>query len=92
MKRFVLFNPEAGIYLGNFMGLGFWSLLDAAGQDCAVTFGTAREAIAHRDSWDQPMACEPRSVESREEYATLTECVASGLPGWSLLNEVLTLA
>ena len=33
----VIFHPEMGIYLGSFIGFAFWSKLDAAGQDFAVT-------------------------------------------------------
>jgi hypothetical protein len=81
--RFVIFTKQAGIYLGNAMGLGFWSLWDPVGQDHAVTFDDVDEAKAHIASWDQvPPGIEYRPVECAGRYATLAECVASGLPGW----------
>ena len=44
--RFVLYHPEDGVYLGGFMGLGFWSNLDPVGQPEAVT-----------DYYNQNFAC-----------------------------------
>jgi hypothetical protein len=52
-RRFVLHHPEAGIYLGNFLGMGFWSHLDPVGQPQAVTFATETEALTHIQSWDE---------------------------------------
>jgi hypothetical protein len=82
--RFVLFHPEAGVYLGTFWGLGFWSILDPAGQDTAVTFPTVAAALAHTESWDSVMPA-TRTVAVRVDnplYASVAECVAAGLPGW----------
>jgi hypothetical protein len=78
--RFVLFHPEAGIYLG----LGFWSALDPTGQDTAMTFETVAEALAYTESWDSVMPA-TRTVAVRVAdplYASVAECVAAGLPGW----------
>jgi len=98
--RFVLYSPDPkiGIYLGNCMGMGFWSLCDPAGQPSAVTFATESEAAVHVASWDvQPeFQIEIRPVEaddgmidgasSRERthptYASVAACVAAGLPAW----------
>lgn len=86
MTRFVLFHPTDGIFLGNCMGLGFWSLLDPVGQDEAVTFADRIEAIdakAVSISPDEFCAVEIRPVEvANPPYATLAECVAAGLPSW----------
>lgn len=94
LRRFVLYSPTDGIYLGNAMGLGFWSLLDPADQPAAVTFPTPDAAFAHVLDWDnqesKPVALEVKPVEvevpafSQGEpiYATIAECVAAGLPGW----------
>ena len=38
MKAIVIFHEEMGVYLGNALGLGFWSMLDPAGQTSAVCF------------------------------------------------------
>src|SRR5690606_39754669 len=37
-RQVVITHPDMGIYLGNFIGLGFWSLLDSVGQNAAPTF------------------------------------------------------
>lgn len=47
-------RPDFGIYVGHALGFGFWSLLDTAGQDCAVTFPDEAAARDHISSWDNP--------------------------------------
>lgn len=49
----VIVHPEMGIYLGNFWGMGFWTLLDCAGQPSAVAFPSLLDAITHVLSWEQ---------------------------------------
>lgn len=39
MDRYLIVHPLDGVYLGDCLGLEFWSNLDSAGQDCAVTLG-----------------------------------------------------
>lgn len=84
--RFVLYSPEAGVYLGNCMGLGFWSKLDAAGQTMACTFPTEQDAAEHVASWDEPPAfvleTKPVQVADASGYATVSEVEAAGMPGW----------
>lgn len=85
MLRYVLYSDEFGVYLGSFLGFGFWSKVDSAGQDAAVTFGSAKEAIEWAHTWETtlkdlkaiPVDCAGRS------YATEKECVAAGISGWS---------
>lgn len=48
----VITHHEMGIYLGNSLGLGFWSRLDAVGQDAAVLFGSEDDARTHVRSWE----------------------------------------
>lgn len=45
---------DFGIYVGHALGFGFWSLLDTAGQEDAVTFPTKQAALDHINSWDNP--------------------------------------
>jgi len=82
--KYVITHPERGIYVGNAMGLGFWSLWDAAGQDCAVVFDTERDARDHVASWESGgdpdaygYAGVPLSPEAR--YATVGELREAGL-------------
>lgn len=78
-------NAEAGVYLGNCMGLGFWSKLDPVGQDVAVTFATPEALAAHVATWDSPMqgGVWPVAVEpSGGIYATIDDCFHVGLETW----------
>jgi hypothetical protein len=86
-QRFVLYSEQEGIYLGNAMGLGFWSKLDPVGQDVAVTFATPEEAVGHVRTWDNPerflKKVRARAVMIEDTaYATIPELVAAGLPAW----------
>jgi hypothetical protein len=82
-KRWVIHSLELGIYLGGFLGMGFWSKLDPAGQTSAVTFETSRDARCHMASWESRpenlFVCE---VECVDLHATIDELVSTGLPGW----------
>jgi len=49
----VITHPEMGIYLGNCLGLGFWTLIDPVGQPAATTFPDADAARTHISSWDE---------------------------------------
>lgn len=49
--RYVITHPDMGIYLGSWLGLGFWSMLDAAGQTHAVTFSNKDDAISYISTW-----------------------------------------
>ena len=82
MKRYVIFHEKFGIYLGELFGLGFWSYLDPAGQNSAVTFPSEKEAQAHADSWETPQeGCRFVEVEiAHKRYATIAECAAADLP------------
>lgn len=83
----VITSPEWGIYLGNFMGLGFWSMLDTAGQDCAVTFQNEEAARAHVARWEangDPDAYGYAEVvpSSSDGYATVADLKEAGLAGY----------
>jgi len=87
MTRFVLYSPDptVGIFLGDCLGLGFWSLMAPTGQEAAVTFATEAEAAAFVASWsEQPkFAIEIRPVEADDGiFATVAACVKAGLPAW----------
>lgn len=86
-QRYVITHPDQGIYLGCFMGLGFWSKLDAAGQDSAATFESIEQAKEHISSWDMNNDTDQymfiQVTSSSPLYATISECVNAGLPAWS---------
>ena len=89
--RLVLFHTEDGAYLGNCLGLSFFSNIDPVGQLEAVTFASQTEAFQHVQSWDP----DPESTAFRNAlvakpvntadapYATIQQIQAAGLPGWN---------
>jgi len=85
-KRFVLYSPEHGVFLGHCLGLGFWSKVDPVGQPWACIFSSKGEAVAFVSSWkdSSPFPLETREVMVADPAAgaSITECVAAGLPGW----------
>ena len=87
----VIVHPEWGIYLGTCLGLGFWSKMDPAGQDAAVTFPSEEDANRHMDSWDEPLVerprlefhvVEPDKLQYSGKYASVAACRRAGLDGW----------
>lgn len=82
---FVLTHPEMGVYLGGWIGFGFWSKLDPVGQPSAITFPTVEEAEAFMASWDggRPEGATLVPIEPDEgKYASIRCCVRAGLEGW----------
>ena len=84
----VITHPEMGIYLGSFLGLGFWSKLDPAGQDAAPVFASSEEAETYMATWDnaRPEGAVLRPVIPDSDdgtYASIDACVAAGLDRWS---------
>lgn len=80
-RRFVITHPELGIYLGNMWGLGFWSMLDCAGQEMAATFETVTQARHHADAFNASITGYAfEAVECSHDYfATPQELDAAGL-------------
>ena len=72
MEKYILVHKEDGVYIGNALGLGFWSRLDNAGQDSAVTFDTAEEAMEHVISWECSdefkQQVTPQPITTNERY------------------------
>src|SRR5258708_2332883 len=86
-ERFVLYSPDptVGVFLGDCLGLGFWSLMAPTGQEAAVTFATEAEAAEFVASWsEQPsFPIEIRSVEADDgAFASVAACVRASLPSW----------
>lgn len=82
MTKIVIVHPEMGIYLGNCLGLGFFSMLDCAGQDHAATFPTVGAARLHVIPWDEnndPDAYRYVEVDGSSEWASIEELEAAGL-------------
>lgn len=84
-KGFVLFSEKSGIYLGGFLGLGFWTFLDPAGQDCAVTFKTEKEALAHarEAAPEEEVRTVEVDIDKDKHFASIKSCVRADLPMWN---------
>ena len=87
MKRIVLYSKTDGVYLGSFIGLGFWSKLDPAGQPCACTFESKQDAQDYVNTWEcnPPADMEFREVtisDTKEFSASISEIVAGGMDAW----------
>lgn len=79
--RVVIVHAEMGIYLGNFLGLGLFSLLDSGDQPAAVTFPdeqTAREYIKRWESSNNPDQYRYVPVNANE-YAYYDSLAQAGL-------------
>lgn len=81
---YVLWSEPAGAFLGEFMGLGFWSKLERAGQDTAVTWPTPDEALqseAARSAPGRVIAVEV-GPDGPNNRASIRACVAAGMEAW----------
>lgn len=84
-SKVVICSDELGVYLGSFMGLGFWSKLDPAGQNFAVCFDDKGDAQSHVNSWDEIPCSDIEFIlveTSQEGWATMDECNNSGIDKW----------
>jgi len=83
--RFVIYSETNGVFLGDFLGMGFWSKLDPVGQDSAIAFDTSEQALELLRR--QPELVDARVVPvetngSDGRWVTNVECVTAGLPFW----------
>lgn len=74
----VITHPEQGIYVGSAMGLGFWSLWDAAGQTQAVTFPDESDARDYVSGWQE--------LNDPETYGYVA--VPTANPGYATVDEL----
>jgi hypothetical protein len=83
-KGVVLYSERDGVFLGDLIGLSFWSKLDPAGQTHAATFASEAQALAYVSTWDSKPA-DIRCVgvmQDGDRCASIAACVAAGLPAW----------
>jgi len=84
-KRYVIFHPDLGVFLGEFNGLGDWSCLDASGYTHAVVFQDVDAAAYHIGSFaDIADGCSVREVGVAypDRGASPREVMEAGMPGW----------
>jgi len=53
MSKCIIVHPEYGVYVSSAFGLGVWSKLDPVGQDSAVVFLSATDALQYANAWEQ---------------------------------------
>jgi hypothetical protein len=83
--RYAAYHEEMGVYLGEFLGLGFWTLLDPAGLPVAVTFKNPAEIRDYFTRAKDPLPdihAVPVQASIQGAYATVQDCIQAGLPGW----------
>lgn len=51
MTRVVIVHPERGIFIGEFLGMGFWTKWEVAEQSCVVTFEDEADARDYVSGW-----------------------------------------
>jgi hypothetical protein len=80
----IAYSPTLGVYLGQCMGLGFWSKLDFAGQEEACTWKNAEDFQEFSENWITPPPEDLRflGVNTDKHYATHDECVMAGADPW----------
>ena len=88
-RQIVIYTRSEGVYLGSALGLGFWSKLDPAGQNAAITFPSVQEAKRAVSNWEtRPTGIQYKQVladittKDGSVYASIEACFRAGLPGW----------
>lgn len=79
--RCVIIHPKFGVYLGNCLGLGFWTLLDTAGQSEAVTFENDADARDYIAGWDSNNSPDDYSFVAvcSQRFASVSDLLEAGL-------------
>lgn len=81
MKRYLVVSEDAGVYLGEFLGLGFFSEWESGGVDEAVTFESvelAKLAVEKLTLKDIRFV----EVDTNNLYVNATEMPKYGLRDW----------
>lgn len=90
-RRYLITHSEDGIFLGEALGLNFFSKLDPVGQDAACTFPDISEAVELLKGWrdfdGNPIRLEaytfvPVQPSLPNYFASILDCVAAGLDKW----------
>ena len=74
-----------GVYLGSFLGLGFWSKLESADQPAAVSFASQTEAENFISTWETPVqGCKflLAQADVKGMFCSIAACVAAGAEAW----------
>ncbi len=83
----VIYHDKDGVFLGECLGLGFWSKVETAGQPSAVTFKDIEDAEEFMKTWISGRPCGVKLVPvvaDERGHASVEACIQAGLPGWSV--------
>ena len=79
----VITHPKDGVYLGQTLGLGFWTLMDSVGQPSACVFKSVKQATKQVESWEEHHPVRDYvfvTVKTADDrYATIQELKDAGL-------------
>ena len=87
MKRFVIVSEREGVFVGDFLGMCFFSNLDPVGQ-VEVPVSPSREKLQTMVD-KNPRAFPMKDISIKEievandGYATIAECVQIGVRDWT---------
>lgn len=84
MIKYIAYCSEKGVYLGEMLGLGFWSNLDSVGQDSATVFPDEQSAHAYFASAETEITYSliPVEVLPGDRWITAGELQRQGKPYW----------
>lgn len=88
MKRIVLYHHKRGIFLGEELGLAFWSNIYSARQTEAITFKNVDDALDFTTlSWPIELLPDIQYIEVEatgpDNSASIKDILRAGLPGWA---------
>lgn len=84
-QAWVIYSEKHGVYLGSFIGLGFWSREDTVGQAHCACFRSPDEAAGCVSGWEgspDDISYRQVMVEDPAQGASIAECVEAVLPAW----------
>lgn len=89
-KDVALYAPDEGVFMGEQLGLGFWSNLENLDMDTIVTFPSEQAARTYVSTWPaQPKDLRFVFVEADADgTSSMQACIRAGLPGWEITPAV----
>ena len=92
MKRHVIYSDDAGFFLGDFLGMGFWSKWDTAGQSEAPAWDKKEEVekfiIENMSGGPNGIQVVELDCNGPHGGATIQDVISAGYEGWEPDKEV----
>ncbi|CAG9184488.1 hypothetical protein [Cupriavidus pampae] len=84
----VIYSPTDGVFLGECLGVAFWSNLETADQPSAAAFPSVTHALQFMSTWQTPPPSDIQYVWVEPDvggtHASIAACVRAGLPAWDI--------